>query len=176
MTNPVIDAIKTRRSIRKYKAEQITDEELVSVLEAGTFAPTGKNKQEPFIVAVQDKTLRRKLADMNMGFMSKIINPYYNAPTIVLVFAPKPEDNKNSVPDGSLILGTMMIAAHSIGLGSCWINREREMFATKEGLALMKELGIPENYIGIGALALGYPAVPNPEASPRKADYYKIIK
>ena len=176
MTNAVTDAIKTRRSIRKYRAEQIKDEELVTVLEAGTYAPTGKNRQDPFIVAVQNPELVERLVRMNAGIMGTDQNLYYGAPTIVLVFAPEVSLNKNSIQDGSLILGTMMLAAHSIGLASCWINREMEMFATPEGRSLMEELGIPAGYIGIGALSLGYPAIANPKALPRKQDYYKIIK
>lgn len=176
MTNPVIEAIKTRRSIRKYKSEQIKDEELVTVLEAGTFAPTGRNKQEPFIIAVQKPEIIDRLVKMNAEIMGTDQNPYYGAPTIVLVFAPEVSLNKNSVQDGSLILGTMMLAAHSVGLASCWINREMEMFATEEGRSLMAELGIPDNYIGIGALSLGYSAIPLPKPLPRKENYYRIIK
>lgn len=176
MTNQVIEAIKTRRSIRKYKSEQIKDEELAAVLEAGTFAPTGRNRQDPFIIAVQKPELLDRLVKMNADIMGTDQNPYYGAPTIVLVFAPEVSLNKNSVQDGSLILGTMMLAAHSVGLASCWINREMEMFATEEGRRLMCELGIPENYIGIGALSLGYSSIPLPKPLPRKENYYKIIK
>ncbi len=174
--NPVLDAIKTRRSIRKYKTEQISDSELATVLEAGTFAPTGNNRQDPIIVAVQNPEKIEALVRMNAEVMGVDTNPYYGAPTIVLVFVPLPEVNRNSVQDGSLVLGTMMLAAHSIGLASCWINREKEMFSTAEGKKLMAEFGVPDGYMGIGALSLGYPAIANPKALPRKADYFKIIK
>lgn len=90
MENAVLDAIKGRRSIRKYKAEQITDDELQTVLEAGTYAPTGKNLQSPFIVAVQSPELVGRLVRMNAEIMGKEGNPYYGAPTIVLVFVPLP--------------------------------------------------------------------------------------
>lgn len=176
MDNIVLQALRERRSIRKYKPEQISDEELKAVLEAGTWAPTGKGLQDPWIVAVQDEALRARISRMNAEIWGKDIDPFYGAPTFVLVFGSDPEVWKNSVPDGSLVLGNMMLAAHSIGLGSCWINREREMFATPEGKALMKELGLPEGLIGIGALALGYPDGPAREPKPRKADYYRIIK
>lgn len=176
MDNAVIEAIKTRRSIRRYRQEQVTDEELLTVLEAGTFAPTGHNRQEPYIVAVQDTDLRSRLVKMNAEVLGSDSDPYYGAPTIILVFVPLPELNGNAVQDGSLVLGTMMLAAHSIGLASCWINREREMFSVPEGQRLMEELGVPEGYMGIGALSLGYPSVPNPKALPRKENYYKVIK
>ncbi len=176
MDNAVIDAIKTRRSIRKYSTEQVSDEELKAVLEAGTYAPTGHNAQDPLIVAVQNPDIIKRLSKLNARIMGTEGDPYYGAPTIVLVFVPRPEDNPNSVQDGSLVLGNMMLAAHSLGLGSCWINREREMSDTPEGKALQKELGIPEEYMGIGALSLGRPARPNPQALPRKEGYWRIIK
>lgn len=176
LDNAVLQAIRTRRSIRKYRPEQIPDEALLAVLEAGTFAPTGHNRQDPFIVAVQNPELIGRLVAMNAEILGTDSNPYYGAPVIVLVFAPFPETNPNSVKDGSLVLGNMMLAAHSAGLASCWINREQEMFSTEEGKTLMKEMGVPEGYMGIGALSLGYPAVPNPKALPRKENWYRIIK
>lgn len=176
MDNQVLDAILTRRSIRKYRPDQISDEELKAVLEAGTFAPTGKNLQEPLIVAVQNKGIISRLVEMNAAIMGVKSDPYYGAPTIVLVFVPRSEDNPNAVQDGSLVLGNMMLAAHAIGLASCWINREREMFLTPEGKLLQEELGIPAGYVGLGALSLGYPLNPNPKALPRKEGYYKIVK
>ena len=176
MDNVVLQALRTRRSIRNYKPEQITDEELETVLEAGTWAPTAKGFQDPWIVAVQNPALLERISRMNREVWGKDIDPFYGAPTYVLVFASDPEKWKNSVPDGTLVLGNMMLAAHAIGLGSCWINREREMFATPEGRALMAELGLPEGLIGVGALALGYPAAPPRAPKPRKENYYRVVK
>lgn len=176
MENEIITALKTRRSIRRFKKEQITEQELQTVLEAGTWAPTGMGYQDPWIVAIQDETLMAKISQMNREVWGKDIDPFYGAPTYVLVFASKPEKWANSMADGSLVLGNMMIAAHAIGLGSCWINREREMFATPEGQALMKEWGLPDDLMGIGALALGYPELPIKEPKPRKENYFRIIK
>ena len=176
MDNEVLKALHERRSVRKYKPEQITDEELLTVLEAGTYAPTGMGYQDPWIVAVQDPEIIAQLVRMNAEVMGVTSNPYYDAPTIVLVFGSHPDKWRNAVQDGSLVLGNMMLAAHSIGLGSCWINREREMFATPEGKALMQELGLPEGLIGIGALALGYPAAPPRDPKPRKENYWRVVK
>ncbi|MBO4307330.1 MAG: nitroreductase [Bacteroidales bacterium] len=176
MDNVVLKALRERRSVRKYKPEQISDEELRAVLVAGTYAPTGMNYQDPWIVAVQNKDVIARLVKMNAAVMGTSDNPYYDAPTIVLVFASCPEKWANGVCDGSLVLGNMMNAAHAIGLGSCWINREREMFNTDEGRQLMKEFGLPEGLIGVGALSLGYPAVALAPARPRKEKYYRIIK
>ena len=176
MENEIIKALKTRRSVRAYKPEQITDDELRTVLDAGTWAPTAKGFQDPWIVAVQNPALLERISRMNREVWGKDVDPFYGAPTYVLVFASDPEKWKNSVPDGTLVLGNMMLAAHAIGLGSCWINREREMFATPEGRALMAELGLPEGLIGVGALALGYPAAPPRAPKPRKENYYRVVK
>jgi nitroreductase len=176
MDNVVITALARRRSIRAYKPEQITDDELKTVLEAGTWAPTAKGLQDPWIVAVQKPELLKKISRMNAAVWGRDIDPFYGAPTYVLVFGSDPDVWANSVPDGTLVLGNMMLAAHAIGLGSCWINREREMFATPEGKALMQELGLPDGLIGIGALSLGYPAAPPRDPKPRKENYYRIVK
>jgi nitroreductase len=176
MENAVITALKTRRSIRSYKPEQITDEELRTVLEAGTWAPTGMGFQDPWIVAVQDPALKEKISLMNREFLGSDSDPFYGAPTYVLVFASRPEKWRNGVPDGSLVLGNMMNAAHAIGLGSCWINREQEMFDTDEGKELIRQWGLPEDVMGVGALALGYPASEPKAPKPRKDNYYRIIR
>lgn len=126
METDFLQIIKTRRSCRKYKKEQITDEELKAVLEAGTYAPTSRGMQSPYIVAVQNEELRKQLASMNAHVMGVTSNPYYDAPTYVLVLVPA--DANNPIQDGSCVLENMMLAAHAIGLGSCWIHREREMF------------------------------------------------
>ena len=176
MDNEILKALRERRSCRSYKPEQITDDELKTVLEAGTWAPTAKGLQDPWIVAVQNPELLKKLSRMNAAFLGVDSDPFYGAPTYVLVFGSDPAVWKNSVQDGSLVLGNMMNAAHAIGLGSCWINREREMFATEEGKSLMKEFGLPDGLIGIGALALGYPAAAPRDPKPRKENYYRIVK
>ena len=176
MDNEILQALRARRSCRSYKPEQIKDDELKAVLEAGTWAPTGMGRQDPWIVAVQNPELLKKISKMNAAFLGVDTDPFYGAPTYVLVFGSDPAVWANSVPDGSLVLGNMMNAAYAIGLGSCWINREREMFATEEGKALMQEFGLPEGLIGIGALALGYPAAPPREPKPRKENYYRIVK
>ena len=169
-----LDIIRTRRSYRNYKPEQITDEQLNAVLEAGTYAPTSRGLQSPFIVAVQNNELKSLLAKMNAEIMGVTTNPYYNAPTYVLVFVPA--EAPNGIQDASLVLENMMLAAHAQGLGSCWIHREREMFATEEGKDLMKQWGLPEGLVGIGALALGYPNAEPTPAKPRKEGYTRVIR
>ncbi len=174
MENEILKAIRERRSIRRYKSEQITDEELQTVLEAGTWAATGHGNQEPFIVAVQNPETCNRLRQMNAEVMGVDSDPYYGAPTIVLVFAQA--DCANNIKDGSLVLGNMMLAAHSIGLASCWINREDTMFASDEGKQLMQAWNLPEGLIGVGALSLGYASSHPHTVKPRKDDYYRVIK
>lgn len=169
-----LEIIRTRRSYRSYKTEQITDEQLNAVLEAGTFAPTSRGLQSPFIVAIQNEALKVRLTKMNAEIMGVTTNPYYDAPTYVLVFVPA--EAPNGIQDASLVLENMMLAAHAQGLGSCWIHREREMFATEEGKELMREWGLPEGLVGIGALALGYPEGEPSPAKPRKEGYTRVIR
>ena len=176
MDNEILKALRERRSCRSYKPEQIGDEELKAVLEAGTWAPPAKGLQDPWIVAVQNPDLLKKISRMNAAVWGRDVDPFYGAPTYVLVFGSDPAVWANSVPDGSLVLGNMMNAAHSIGLGACWINREREMFDTEEGRALMAEWGLPDDLMGVGALALGYPAAEPKAPKPRKEGYYRIIR
>ena len=174
METNFLEIIRTRRSYRSYRSDQITDGQLNAVLEAGTYAPTSRGLQSPYIVAVQNEALKARLAQMNAEVMGVTTNPYYDAPTYVLVFVPA--DAPNGVQDASLVLENMMLAAHAQGLGSCWIHREREMFATPEGQELMKQWGLPEGLVGIGALALGYPDGDPSPSKPRKEGYTRVIK
>ena len=174
MEKKFLEIIRTRRSYRSYQSEQITDEQLNAVLEAGTYAPTSRGLQSPFIVAIQNEELKARLAKMNAEIMGVTTNPYYDAPTYVLVFVPA--DAPNGIQDASLVMENMMLAAHAQGLGSCWIHREREMFATEEGKELMQQWGLPEGLVGIGALALGYPNGEPSPAKPRKEGYTRVIR
>lgn len=165
MENSFINTLKSRRSCRHYQPQQITDEELNAVLEAGTWAPTAHGAQDPVIVAVQNAELRQELVALNARVRGGSADPYYGAPTLVLVFVSA--NNENGLQDGSCVLQNMMLAAHALGLGSCWINREIQMFNMPEGKELMQKMGLPEGLAGVGAISLGYeatePAAPSPE-------------
>lgn len=162
--------LKTRRSCRKYKEEQITNEELDLILEAGTFAPTGMGKQSPVIVVVQDRETRDLLSKMNAEVMGANIDPFYGAPTVLVVLADR--SIRTHVDDGNLVIGNMLNAAHAIGVDSCYIYRAREVFDTETGKELLKKWGIAGDYEGIGNVILGY-GLPEgkKEASPRKDNY-----
>ena len=169
MTNETLNTLKTRRSCRKYLPQQITDAELEAVLEAGVWAPTAMNRQSPIIVVVQDEETRALLSRMNAAIMGTGQDPMYGAPTILVVLADA--NSRCAVQDGSLVLGNLMNAAASIGLGSCWINRAKEEFESEEGKALLRKWGIEGEWIGVGHCILGYPDGPLPAPKPRKEGY-----
>lgn len=155
--NEILNAIASRRSCRAYKPEQITAEELEAVTTAGTWAATAMGRQSPVMVAVQDKETLAELSRLNAAVMGTQNDPFYGAPTAVLVLGEK--NNPNGVQDASLVMGNLLLAASGIGLGSCWINRAKETFETPEGKALLAKWGLdPEKYIGVGYCILGYPA------------------
>lgn len=170
--NKTVSDLINRRSIRRYKPEQITREELDTVLEAGKYAPTAKNLQSPIIVALQNKENIAVLSKLNAAVMGSSADPFYGAPTVLVVLADVA--NPNAVADGSLVMGNLMNAAYALGLGSCWINRAREVFAADEGKALLKKWGIEGDYIGVGNCILGYPDE-EPTAKPRKKNYVYYV-
>ena len=170
MTNAVIENMINRRSIRKYKPEQIKDEELQAVIKAGEYAPTGMGMQSPKMVVVQDKETIKLLSDINAKIMGVDSDPFYGAPTVIVVFADK-ACRPTYVEDGSLVLGNLMNAAHSVGLGSCWIHRAKEEFESEEGKALLKKWGVEGDYIGVGHCILGYAKDEPKPAAPRKEGY-----
>lgn len=171
--NETIKNLIERRSCRKYSTTQIKEEELNSVLKAGEYAPTGMGRQSPIILVLQNKEKVEKLSKLNAKIMGTDKDPFYGAPTVLIVLADKNIGTYKE--DGSLVLGNLMNAAYSIGLGSCWIHRAKEEFETEEGKELLKEWNIPENYVGIGHCVLGYPEEKS-EAKPRKEDYIRFIK
>ena len=172
MSENILQNILTRRSVRAYKQDPVPEELLDKVLEAGTYAPTGMGRQSPVIVAVKNKPTRDKLMKMNAAVMGTDNDPYYGAPVIVLVLADKAANTR--VQDASCVLENMMLAAHALGLASVWVNREKEMFESAEGKALLQKWGLIAPLEGVGAIALGYPAASPAPAKPRKDGY--IIK
>ena len=174
MNTDFLELIKTRRSCRRYTSEQVTDEQLAQIMEAGTYAPTAHGCQDPIIVSVQRPDIMQRIVKLNAAVMGTTSNPYYDAPTVILVFAS--ESNANSFQDGSCALQNMMLAAHAVGLASCWINREHEMFSTPEGRQLMADMNLPEALIGIGALSLGHAAAPDAAPKPRKEGRIRVIR
>jgi nitroreductase len=144
-------------------------------MEAGKYAPSGANQQSALFVVVQEKSAREKITRMNAAVVGKPdTDPYYGAPTIILVFADK--SKVTPVEDASLAMGNMYNAAYSLGLGSCWIHRTKQMFDTQEGKALLKEWGVDGDYIGVGSCILGYPDCELPAAAPREDNFVVMVK
>ena len=159
--NEVIKAMKERRSIRKFKAE------MEQIVEAGLYAANGRGRQAVITIAVTDKELRDKLSEVNNEIMGgpEGNDPFYGAPAILIVLANK--EVPTAPYDGSLVMGNLMLAAHSLGLGSIWIHRAKEEFEMSEYQKLLKDLGIEGEWEGIGHCAVGYIDGENPAAAPR---------
>jgi nitroreductase len=172
--NETIRSLLARRSIRRFKPEQIRDDELEAVLQAGMYAPSGANRQSARFIVVQDPDTRALLSRMNREVRPSDDDPYYGAPTIVLVLADR--TTTTPVEDGALALGNMFNAASSLGLGSCWVHRERQMFDSDEGRALLATWGVVGDYVGVGACILGYPDGEHPEPAPRKPDFVTMVR
>ena len=164
--NEVIKNMEERRSVRSYKPDMISKEDLDAIIEAGTYAATGMGMQSPIIVAVTDKATRDQLSAMNAKIMGTDTDPFYGAPVVLSVLADKARPTY--LYDGSLVMGNLMLACHELGLGSCWIHRAKEEFETEWGRNLLKSLGIEEEYEGIGHCAIGYVAGEYPKAPERK--------
>ena len=163
--------LKERRSIRKYKPEQVSDAHLDAILEAGLYAASGMNTQNSIMVAVRDKETRDQLSRMNADVMGTDKDPFYGAPCVVVVLV-EPE-RYTAVEDGSLVMGNLMQAAYDIGVGSCWIHRARQMFESEEGKALLRKWGLREDLIGVANCILGYP---DEEPAPKPRREGRIIK
>ena len=171
-----INNLVERRSCRNFKPDAIPEELVDDILTAGIYAPTGMGKQSPIIIQVASPKFRAELAEVNRSFgpWEEGFDPFYGAPVILIVLADR------AIPtylyDGSLVMGNLLNAAHSMGLGSIWIHRAKEEFESDWGKELLKKLGIEGNYEGIGHCAIGYAAEEAGEPVARKENYiYKVI-
>ena len=164
--NQTINDILSRRSCKAYRDEMPTKEQLDTIIEAGLYAASGRNMQGAIMLCVTDKVLRDRLSALNAGVMGASMDPFYNAPAVIVVLADKTV--RTSIYDGSLVMGNLMLAAHSIGLGSCWIHRAKEVFDSEEGKQILAELGIEGDYEGVGNCVVGYPERMPTEKLPRR--------
>ena len=166
--NEIIKAMEERRSIRKFKPDMPKREDIEQIIEAGLYAANGRGAQATIIIAVTDKELRDRISDANrkIGGWDEGFDPFYGAPVVLIVLAKK--DVPTHVYDGSLVMGNLMLAAHSLGLGSIWIHRAKEEFESEEGKEILKELGIEGEWEGIGHCAVGYIDGELPKPAPRK--------
>lgn len=166
--NQTIKDIIERRSVRRFKSEMPPKETLDQIIEAGLYAASGRGQQAAIIIAVTNKELRDKLSDDNrkIGGWDEGFDPFYGAPAVLIVLADK--NRPTGIYDGSLVMGNLMLAAHSLGLASCWIHRAKEEFETEEYKALLRDLGVEGDFEGIGHCVVGFPDCEIPAAPARK--------
>jgi nitroreductase len=169
-----MEDLMTRRSVRQYTAEMPPTEVIEEICKAGTYAPTGMNRQSPIIIAVTNKEMRDRMSRLNAAVLGADNDPFYGAPVVLVVLADK--NVHTYLEDGSLVMGNLMNAAHAKGLGSCWIHRAKEVFESEEGKQILADLGIEGDYVGIGNCILGYTDGDYPEAKPRKENWVYWVK
>ena len=173
--NETLKVMENRRSCRNFDPEKaVSEADIQAIVKAGTYAASGMGKQSPIILAVTNKELRDKISAENAKIMGTSIDPFYGAPVILIVLADK--NVPTHVYDGSLVMGNLMNAAESLGLGSIWIHRAKEEFEFDFGKKILEDLGIEGEYEGIGHCAIGYAAAPAKEAAPRKENYVYYVK
>ena len=164
--NHTIETIKTRRSIRRFKPDMLPRETIDAIIEAGLYAPSGMNTQNTVIVAITNREIRDRLSRANAAVMGAERDPFYGAPVVLVVLAEK--SRRTHVHDGSLVMGNLMLAAHALGVGSCWIHRAQETFDQPEWKEFLASLGLEGDYEGIGNCILGYTDGEEPAAPARR--------
>ena len=169
-----LEALLTRRSCKSYRPEMPSKEILDKILAAGTFAPSGRGAQAAIIVAVTNKEVRDQLSQMNAEILGTKADPFYGAPVVLVVLADRTKHTY--IYDGSSVMENLQLAAHALGLGSCWIHRAKEEFDSEAGKALLKSWGIEGDYEGIGHCIVGYPDKLPTTEKPRKADYIRYVR
>ncbi|MBE6905844.1 nitroreductase family protein [Marasmitruncus massiliensis] len=192
--NAVLDNILTRRSVRAFKEEQIPGEDLNAILTAGSYAPNGMGMQSWKFTAVQNAAVIKKVNEAIRRTLLTIpvvpeTHPYvasliekakdehadflYHAPTYIIVTNLK--DSGNAMPDSALAIGNMMLAAHSLGIGSCWLNQLPGLTHMPLIRELLTDLDVPEDHIVYGSVVMGYAAGDTSPAEPRK-NVIRIIR
>ena len=170
-----MECMLTRRSVKKYRPDPVSKDLIKKIVEAGTYAPTGRNAQAPIILAVSNRQVRDELMKINAKVLgAEGSDPFYGAPVVLVVLAAKERNTR--VYDGSLVKGNLQLAAHALGLGSCWIHRAKETFELPEGQAILKQLGIEGEYEGVGNCVIGYPDGDLPAAKPRKENWVYYVE
>lgn len=162
-----IEDIIGRRSIRQFRPDPVPPEMIDRIIEAGLYAPSGKNHQSSVILRITDRTVIARLSEANRIVWGKPegVDPFFGAPVVLVVL--DRSDWRNRVYDGSLVMGNLMLAAHALGLGSCWVHRAKEVFEMPEFKEWLCSLGLEGDYEGIGHCVIGWPAA-EPDPLPRK--------
>lgn len=170
-----IENMLTRRSVKGFDTERMPEQSVIDkILEAGTYAPTGMGRQSPVIVEITNKQVRNRLSELNAEVLGTKADPFYGAPVVLAVLADK--SLHTYIYDGSLVIGNMLLAAHALGIGACWIHRAKEIFSSDEGKRMLAAWGINGDYEGIGFCVLGYGIKEPKKAAPRKENYIVKVK
>lgn len=169
-----LEAMLTRKSVKKYRSDPVPKELLDTIIAAGLKAPSGMNRQSPVILAVTNREVRDELSALNLSDDPfHRVDPFYGAPAVLVVLADK--SAPTYLYDGALVMENMLIAAHALGLGACWIHRAKETFEKPEGKALLQKLGIEGEYEGIGNCIVGYADAEPPE-KPRRENRVHYVE
>ena len=172
MQNEMIELIKNRTSTKKFRDTPVPQELLDTIIEAGTWAPTGKNLQSPIILAITNKEVRDALSRENARILGADIDPFYNAPAVLVVLSDR--NAPTYLYDGSVVMENLQLAAEALGLGAYWIHRAKEEFDSDFGKELLKKAGIEGDYEGIGHCVIGSPDAEF-KPKPRKENWvYRI--
>ncbi len=175
--NAVLENIRTRRSIRSFTDRAVEPELLETIAEAGQYAPTGMNRQDLWFLVSDRPELIRELSNLNADVIRASQpeykgDPFFHAPALIAVLADR--NDPNWIKNGSLAMQNMMLAAHSLGLGTCWINRADAVFDSVQGRELLSACGIPQEAAGVGFCIVGYPAEEK-KAAPRTSHVVKAL-
>ena len=171
-----LECIRTRRSCRSYKPDPIPEEILEKVLEAGTWAPTGRNLQSPIIVAITNPDERERLSQMRKKLMDETRDAFYGAPVVCIVLVDT--NVATYMNDGELVIENMLLAAHDLGLAACYIWRAKQELQTEEGKQMLADWGLPGDvdFEGVGHVIVGYADMEAPNPMPRKENYVYYVK
>ena len=185
--NETVNIIKNRRSIRQFKDQQIADAELQTIMECAILAPNAMNQQKWHFSVIQNKDFLKRMVNItkenliNSGIeflagraKDPDFDPYFNAPTVIFVTAE--ENARFSQIDAALAAQNIIIAAESYDIGTHIMTSTEFLFASEEGKAIKKEMGIPDGYTHVCAIALGYKEGETPVAPPRNKDVITYIK
>ena len=173
MEQTMLEAMMSRKSVRSYTDQMVSDADIEKVLKAGQYAANGRGRMATKFVVVKNREIRDELSKMNADIMGTTSDPFYGAPVVIWVLADR--NVHTYVEDGSLAIGNMLLEAHALGLGACWIHRAKEEIESDWGKSLLKKLGINNECVGIGHVAVGYVKGEYPDVKPRKSNrYYRI--
>lgn len=186
MNNNFLELIKSRRTIRKFKPEQISKDKLDAIIEAGLYAPSGLNAQDWHFTIIQDSSildeLNRDIKEaaqtsnlpdkFKKAFSNENLNVFYGAPTVILISGE--ENGLYALANTSAASQNIMLAAHAVGLGSCWIGTIDMLFNSDKKNEYLSKLKIPKGYSPLHAIVVGEKDM-NPIAPKRRENTVTYI-